>query len=270
DQKKMIIGNIGALTYLIQTLTDPQKIQTAANIGALSLLSQSLSDEEKTQVAKNAGVLSFLPQDITSDQRDVGRANLRLYEQLFTDASQIGVTLDTSTTLTQIAAKMPNRSKLIVIPPYSTNTNVSPQYDRYGYLCMERSDQTAISVHFYAINNVTSHWVNFVTSSDGGATWSVKGWARTPKQSQHGAVTVTVATGSTSGTASVPFSPYFAVPPVVSLTLRSTAPGAYSGIFYSIQSDPTVSGCTVVVNLGQAPVSTPASITFLWQADEPL
>lgn len=270
DQQKIIVGNIGALTYWVQALTDPQKIQSAANIGALSLLTQALSDAEKTQVAKNAGVLSFLPQDINDAQRDGGRTNLRLYEQLYTNTSQIGITLDTATTLEQIAAKLPNRSRLIITPPSSTTTNISPQYDRYGYLCMERLDQTRISVHYYAINNTTSHWANFINSNDGGVTWTVKGWVRTTKQSQHNTAIVTVATGSTAGTFAVQFSPYFAVPPYVSLTLRSSAPGAYSGIFYSVQNDPTVSGFTIVVNLGQAPISTPASIAIGWQADEPL
>lgn len=208
--------------------------------------------------------VSYTGDDTATDsQRAQARKNTRNYLQTYTNASQIGITLSTTTTLEQLALAMPDGSQLIIVPPSSATSNISPSYARYGVLTLTRASSSRM---FATWANSTS--ANVWACTYTGSTFS--GWKQINSNNQSGSVNVSVATGATSGTASVTFSPAFTVAPFVSLTLQSTAPGAYTGIYYSVQGVPTASGFTAVVNSGTAPVSTPASITLLWQATENL
>lgn len=206
--------------------------------------------------------VSYTGDDTATDsQRAQARKNTRNYLQTYTNASQIGITLTTTTTLEELAAAMPDNSEMVIVPSGSSTSNISPSSSRYGALTLVRS---ASSRWFAIWNSVSSSdmWVS------GYANGSFFPWKRATSNIQSGVVNITIPSGSQNASATVSFSPTFAVAPLVTLVLNTGFPGGRSCAL-DPTTVPTTSSFKMWAGLN-ANASSDTVVSIRWYAQEVL
>ena len=206
--------------------------------------------------------VSYTGDDTATDsQRAQARKNTRNYLQTYTDASQIGITLSTTTTLEEIALAMPVGSQLFVVPSGLSTSNISPSYSRYGALTLTKEGSGRI----FAIWNPSSSSDVWVASYANGSFFA---WKRASSNIQSGIVSITIPSGSQNASGTISFSPAFSVAPNVTPVLSTGFPGGRS-CSLDATTIPTTKGFKVNAGLS-ANAGSDTVVIMRWYAEEVL
>ena len=199
-----------------------------------------------------------------SDKRSDLFTNLMTYD----DASQIGITLSDTTTLEQLIQALPSSSILIISPPTTATTNVSPADNRFGTLLLYKLFSSRMFALYSGVaiagQSTGMLWYNSIYSYDGGASYVLGGWTRTFRKQLSGNASVTILTGNLSREQDISFSPnQFVNPPLIHLDLQTSYPAGKSVAIKP--GSITVSGFTLIVAY-YTTVSTDTSVSVKWTA----
>lgn len=271
------LGNTGTKEDFLATLTGPQGDPgngvPAGGTTGQQMVKSGPEDYATGWAADNAVKYTDQGGSSKSDsERAIARGNLKTNLQTFTDASQIGITLDASTTLTQLATAMPNNSILMLVVSPSAGASLVPPNTSslYGQLIVYKSSYTRISVQWHqvpAVGQVAESWTNFIASGDGGTTYTVYGWKRMTAMTKTGVTTITIPNGQQNASIVITFdSPAFKTIPMVFPILNTGYPGGKS-VSLDGSVSPSTGSFKMDVGLNAA-ATADTPITIRWYALE--
>ena len=218
----------------------------------------------------SSDVVRYTAQTLTVGQKSQARGNIDTNLITYTDASQIGITLSTSTTLEQLANAMPDNSVLNIVPPQDSTTDITPNVTsvtRYGVLQLLRLSASRVTAMWYQKES-GNVWANSVFSNDNGVTWATAGWRRLTTVMKTGVTSITIANGQQNASLVITFgsNPAFMAVPMVLPLLNTGYPGGKS---VSLDGSVSPSATSFKVDVGLSAVATAdTSVTIRWYALE--
>ena len=184
-----VIGDVDTSTLYAQIQADLSafKVHEQAEFLAWFATAQDTLGED------SAGNLYNL---ITANTTAINQINANANLKTYTTTDQIGVSVGDTTTLEQLAAALPDGAVLMISPPATATSNISPSANRYGMLSMRRVSSSRVYCTFESRDSSGFSELFRCSVNYDGTTWTAYAWMRTVTDAGTQAWSGTWSTGS--------------------------------------------------------------------------